>query len=117
MRVYLALLLRQLLKHLLARILFMPLQNLIHKIRQVECHLRFHRHLGFDNSDAEVAISVNKNGQVKAFVREGAKVDDVTLPIHAGDILAIDSITVFRTSNPTICWISGGRKSCIDIPD
>lgn len=73
--------------------------------------------LGFGSAQTDVVLSINKNGKVKAFVRDGVKVQTVDLPIHAGDILALESISIVKTSNPKVCWNTGGGQTCTFYPD
>jgi len=73
--------------------------------------------LGFNNSKSDVVISVNNKGEVKAFVRDGVQLTERTLPIHAGDLEKIESIVVYRTSNPKVCFIFGGTQFCYDLPN
>jgi len=68
--------------------------------------------LGFNSTETDLVLSVNRNGEVQAFVRDGVNFTQRNLPIHAGNILAIESITVFRTSNPKICITLGGTEYC-----
>ena len=68
--------------------------------------------LDFGGAKTKIALAVNENGKVKAFVRDGVDLHEVTLPIHADNLLAIESIVVFRTSNPKVCVVLGGVKYC-----
>lgn len=74
--------------------------------------------LGFDNASTDVVLSINRNGKIMAFVRNGVKVDtSVTFPIHADNILSLDAISVVKTSNPKVCWGAGGSQTCVIYPD
>lgn len=61
-----------------------------------------------------VVFSVMRNGSIQAFVPEGSKVIKPKYPLHANNLLNIDTITIFNTSNPKLCWITGaGDQQCV----
>jgi len=62
----------------------------------------------------EVVFALTKNGSLQAFVPEGANVIEPKFPLHAGNILSLNNITLYSTSNPKICWASlGGHTQCV----
>ncbi len=61
-----------------------------------------------------VVFSLTRNGSLQAFVPQSTKVIIPTFPLHAENIISIDSITFFSTSNPKFCWASlSGDERCI----
>ena len=62
----------------------------------------------------EVVFALTKNGSLQAFVPENAKVIKPSFPLHADNILSINNITLYSTSNPKFCWASiTGDQQCV----
>ncbi len=70
--------------------------------------------LSHNGQTPSVVFSVSRNGTVQAFVPEGSKVIKPKFPLHAGNLLSIETITMYTTSNPKFCWVSGnGDEQCV----
>lgn len=69
--------------------------------------------LRFSDSKLAVVFAVDKEGKVQAFARSGSKFKPLAFPLHAENIIRMDTVTTFRTSNPTTCWLMGGSNLCI----
>jgi len=69
--------------------------------------------LRFSNSGLAVVFAVDKAGKVQAFAKRGSAFKPLTFPLHAENIIQMDTVTTFRTSNPTTCWLMGGSNLCI----
>jgi len=62
----------------------------------------------------EVVFAITKNGNLQAFVPEKAKIVKPTFPLHANDVVFIETITIIETTNPKVCWKSlGGDEQCV----
>jgi len=70
--------------------------------------------LSHNGQSPDVVFSITKNGSIQAFVPKGAKVIVPKFPLHADNIVDIETITVFQTSNPKRCWKNGnGDQQCV----
>ena len=70
--------------------------------------------LTFSDSELAVVFAVDKKGRLQAFTTEGNKVAPKDLPLRAGNIDQMDTITTFKTSNPKSCWLSHGSLVCVE---
>jgi len=70
--------------------------------------------LSHNNQKPAVAFSITRNGSIQAFVPKGANVIKPKFPLHADNILNINTITIYSTSNPKTCWKNSlGRDECV----
>ncbi len=70
--------------------------------------------LRFGENDVAVVFVVDMAGKMKAFVKPGSKVVPLKLPMHAGNIAHLETLTTFRTTNPHYCWVGSGSDLCLD---
>jgi len=61
-----------------------------------------------------VVFSITRGGNMQVFVPQGSKIITPKFPLHANNIVNINSITLFETSNPKFCWTSlNGDTECV----
>jgi len=71
------------------------------------------KELGFTDGQVAVVFTVDKNGDIQVFAPKGNKVSEKTLPLSAGSIEKLETITTFKTTNPKICWKVFGSTVCV----
>ena len=75
---------------------------------------------GVDIDEMAVMFIVDRNGKVKPVVpttkaTQEAKRCKFKFPLHAGTIKDMDTLTIFATTNPKLCWRdSSGTDQCIE---
>jgi len=70
--------------------------------------------LSHNGQSPDVVFSITRNGSMQAFVPKGAKLIVPKFPLHADNIVDIDTITIYQTSNPKRCWKNGaGDEQCV----
>lgn len=67
-----------------------------------------------------VVFAVDKKGNVHAFAPKGSTIEPGARPfpsrgrpLPAADILQLNTISTFQTSNPKTCWVTHGSLRCI----
>ena len=70
--------------------------------------------LSVNGSEPALVITVDQDGNVHLFTKEGIKIAEWGFPLPAGDIENMNSITMFKTSNPKLCWTMHGTTKCIE---
>lgn len=80
----------------------------------IEISSEIQKALSVNGKAPSVVFSLTPNGSMQAFVPEGSKLITPTFPLHADNLLNIDTITIYTTSNPKFCWKTGnGNQQCV----
>ena len=69
--------------------------------------------LRFNENEVAVVFVVDKDGNIQTYAKEATT---RKFPLPAGDIEQMTTITMFKTSNPKVCWMSYGTLSCVSWP-
>jgi hypothetical protein len=76
--------------------------------------------LTITTGDLSVVFAVDKKGNVHAFAPKGSTIEPGARPfpsrgkpLPAADIVQLNTISTFQTSNPKTCWVTHGLLRCI----